>query len=152
MWHDEEQTTVTLFGRVPYHTNSTDVMAWLNSASISPLDQGHDDTNEEKHLALLHAEGRKKNTSPGDDQRPPMSNESDKALELTPCEMKALVGQKTQCELQTGEQEEVRKVDQSQQPKFLHSCSKKFTSCKLAKVQHFKATLQNSVCRTHFLL
>lgn len=38
--------------------NSTDVMAWLNSASISPLNQGHDDTNEEKHLALLHTEGR----------------------------------------------------------------------------------------------
>lgn len=35
-------------------------MAWLNSASISPLDQGHDDTNEEKHLALLHTEEEKK--------------------------------------------------------------------------------------------
>lgn len=70
--HDEEQTTVMLFGRRPYRTNSTDVMAWLNSASISPLNQGHDDTNEEKHLALLHTEGRKKWTSPG--QRPSASN------------------------------------------------------------------------------
>lgn len=43
---------------VTYHTDSLDVMPRLNSASIPPLDQGHDDANEEKHLALLHTEGK----------------------------------------------------------------------------------------------
>lgn len=85
-------------------------------------------------------------------QRQSALNESDGALKLTPCEMKALVGEKTQCELQTGEQEKVGEVDEAQQPKFLHSCEKKFTSGKLAKVQPFKATLQNSDCATYFLL
>lgn len=31
----------------------------FDSTSISPLDQSHDDANEEKHLSLLHTEERK---------------------------------------------------------------------------------------------
>lgn len=78
-------------------------------------------------------------------------NWSDGALELTPREVKALVGQEAQRELQTGEQEEVGEVDQAQQAKFLHSCADKFTSCQSAEVEHVKATPQNGVCTTYSL-
>lgn len=31
----------------------------FDSASVTPLDQSHDDTNEEEHLSLLHTSERK---------------------------------------------------------------------------------------------
>lgn len=81
-----------------------------------------------------------------------MPNERDRPLELTPCKVKALVCQETQRELQAREEEEVGEIDQAQHSKFLHSWQNIFNSCKSAKVQQFKRTLQHSVCATYFLL
>ena len=41
---------------------------------------------------------------------------------FVPCELEALVGQETQRELQTREQEEVAEINQAQHLKLLHSC------------------------------
>lgn len=42
--------------------------------------------------------------------------------EFIPCKVEALVSQETQCELQTGEQEEIAEINQAQHLKLLHSC------------------------------
>lgn len=39
--------------------NSSDVVPGFDSASITSLDQSHDDTNKEEHLSLLHTSERK---------------------------------------------------------------------------------------------
>lgn len=108
----------------------------FDSASISPLDQSHDDTNEEKHLSLLHTAERKSRLLSGaftitDRVHSFMS-------EFIPCKVEALVSQKTQRELQTREQEEVAEINQAQHSKFLHSCKDIFTSYQWVKVQSCK--------------
>lgn len=42
--------------------------------------------------------------------------------QFIPCKVEALVSQETQCELQTGEQEEIAEINQTQYLKLLHSC------------------------------
>lgn len=42
--------------------------------------------------------------------------------EVTPCKLEALVSQKTERKLETGEQEEVAEINQAQHLKLQHSC------------------------------
>lgn len=105
----------------------------FDSASITSLDQSHDDTNEEEHLSLLHAVERKMQSC-----HLVAFSRSDGVhcciCGFVPCELEALVSQKTQCEFQTREEEEVAEINQAQHLKLLHFCKDIPAHCQLAKV------------------
>lgn len=121
--------------RYSYHTNSLDMVPRFDSASVTPLDQSHDDTNEEEHLSLLHTSERKMLVKITRLLFRCVYCNCSFIFEFIPCEVETLVSQKTQRELQTGEQEEVAEINQSQNLKFPHSCKDIPTFYLCAKVQ-----------------
>lgn len=91
----------------------------FDPACVSPLDRSHDDTDEEEHLSLLHAVKGSKHPSKSKKCIPCV--QFIPLHDLIPGKVEALVSEKTQRELQTGEQEEVAEIDQAQHFQFLHS-------------------------------
>lgn len=85
----------------------------FDSAGVSPLDRSHDDTNEEEHLSLLHAVKHKQMLVKIRSVFPVTDSVHNfiSSFNLIPSKLEALVSQKTQCELQTREQEEVAEIN-----------------------------------------
>lgn len=62
-------------------------------------------------------------------------------MQVIPCKLEALVGQKAQGELQTREQEEVAEINQTQDLERLHSCKKQIKKHRPTFIQDNKVNL-----------